>query len=376
MNAPDRLAPPTRKKVERAIKHLGYEPNLIASSLKSRRSTTIGIVVSDIQNPFFVRIIKSAERRLKDENYTAIICDSEEDPDKEAAYLRELFSRRVDGLIIIPALERNRILQLLGRRPVAAVFVDRYLSEDFDCIKSNNQAGMSLLISHLIARGYREIGLIGGPLQTLTGRERHEAYMEMMRRHNLPVREGYVQISDFSADGRLPGGPQAAGERRQAGGDRRRQQPDRDRRPAGHPPFRTRRFPADIGLVIFDEVMLGDLTHPPLTVVVQPAEEMGQEAAKLLIERMRGPGGSPPQLIVHEPKLLVRRFDPMSGRFRPLPGLGKEVPAEPTSTVTFPLSSDGRRRRGPEAAWGYSPIEMRKRDEKESCRDSFRSRAW
>ncbi len=306
LNAPDLLTPLTRKKVERAIKHLGYEPNLIASSLKSRKSTMIGIVVSDIQNPFFVRIIKSAERLLKTESYTAIICDSEEDPDKEAAYLRELFSRRIDGLIIIPSLEHNRILQILGRRSAAVVFVDRYLSEDFDCIKSNNQAGMSLLISHLIARGYREIGLISGPLQTLTGRERYEAYLQMMRRHNLPLNDNFVQISDFSVEG----GYQAT--RRLLQSAARPEAIVAANNLTGIGALRAIHhsglsIPDDIGLVIFDEVMLGDLTHPPLTVVMQPAEEMGMEAAKLLIERMKGTSGLPPQLIVHEPKLLVRR---------------------------------------------------------------------
>ncbi len=306
LNSPDLLTPSTRKKVELAVKRLGYERNLIASSLKSRKSTLIGFIVADIQNPFFVRIIKSAERLLAGEGYTTIICDSEEDPEKEIAYIKDLFSRRIDGLIVIPSIEHNPIIQALKRRDVATVFVDRYLSDDFDCIKSNNYAGMSLLISHLVERGYTDIALIAGPLGTLSGRERYEAYLNIMRRYHLPVRESWVQISDFS----LEGGYEAAQDL--LADARRPETIIASNNLTGIGALRAIHYaglsvPDDIGLVIFDEVMLGDVTRPPLTVVVQPAEEMGMEAAKLLIGRMKGTMKTPPQLIVHEPKLVVRR---------------------------------------------------------------------
>jgi LacI family transcriptional regulator len=305
LNSADQVSLETREKVRQAMQRLQFEPNRLASSLKSNRSSMVGVVVPDITNPFFVGIIRSAENVLKTYGYAVLIGDTNENPAREHEYLRDFFSRRIDGLIIIPAIEHGKIPTILKGRHVPTVFVDRYLSDKFDCVKSNNQAGISLLLSHLLEKGYRRIGFISGPQETLPGRERYEAFQAMLRLYKLPRNENWIRFCDFSIEGgyratadllRQPSVPEAIVASNNLTGIGAL----RAMHNAGL------KLPEEIGLVVFDEVVLGDVTDPPLTVVAQPSEEIGAEAARILLRRMRGEESLPPQLIVHEPKLVVR----------------------------------------------------------------------
>jgi len=305
LNTPDSVSIKTQDKVHEAIKRLNYARNQVASSLRSSSSAMVGFVVSDITNPFFVRVIKSAERVLRSHDYTMLICDSEEDPAKEYNYLNDLFARQIDGLIIIPSIEHNKIPQILKSRDVPTVFVDRYLSDRFDCIMSNNQAGISLLVSHLASKGYHKIGLVCGSLDTLTGRQRYEAFTKMLKLYNLPFDHNWTRFCDFSVEGgykatreliaskSIPEALIASNNLTGIGALRAIHDSNLE-------------IPRDIGLVVFDEVILGDVTNPPLTVVEQPSDLIGAEAARLLVNRMYGNTSLPPQIVVYDPKLIVR----------------------------------------------------------------------
>ena len=305
LNSIDQLRPETRERVRQAMERLQFEPNRVASSLKSNRSSMVGVVVPDITNPFFVGIIRSAENFLKNYNYTVLIGDTNESPAKEYEYLKDFFSRQIDGLIIIPSIEHGKIPAILNGRHVPTVFVDRYLSDKFDCVKGNNQAGISLLMSHLAGYGYRRIGLICGPLETLPGRERFEAFQAMLDLYNLPRNDKWIRFCDFTVEG---------GYRATTDLLRESSRPDAivaSNNLTGIGALRALHnagleLPADMGLVVFDEVVLGDVTNPPLTVVTQPSEEIGTEAARILLRRIRGEESLPPQLIVHDPKLVIR----------------------------------------------------------------------
>ncbi len=305
INNPNELKPETLGKINQVIRQVGYRPNRIASSLKSQKSRMVGIIVSDILNPFFVGIVKSAEKRLTESSYTAIICDSEEDPNRELHYLNDLMSHRIDGLIMIPALEHNVLPQVLKQLNVPAVFVDRYLSSDYDCIKTDNHAGVSLLVNHLVARGYRSIGFISGPLSTLPGRERLEALTTELGLHNLPLKDEHVSFCDYS----VQGGYRSARELLE-----KPSRPDAiiaSNNLTGIGALKAAadsgcRIPDDIALVVFDDFLMSDITNPPLTVVSQPADMIGEDAANVLIQRMTGTGSLSPRLIMHTPRLIVR----------------------------------------------------------------------
>ena len=306
INRPDDVRPETLKKVSDVIRKVGYRPNRIASSLKSRKTRMVGIVVSDVLNPFFVGIVKSAERRFSSADYTAIICDSEENPQRELHYLDDLMARRIDGLVMIPALEHNVLPRVLKQLNIPAVFVDRSLSSEHDCIKTDNHAGISLLVNHLVGRGYRSIGFISGPVTTLPGRERFEAFTTELALHNLAFTEEQASFCDFS----VAGGYESA--RELIGRHPRPEAIIASNNLTGIGALKaiadsTLVIPDDIALVVFDDFLMSDVTNPPLTVVAQPADLIGEEAANILIQRMTAREPLPPQLILHTPKLIVRK---------------------------------------------------------------------
>jgi LacI family transcriptional regulator len=306
INNPEKVKPRTLEKVRKVIEELHYSPNLIARSLKVQKSFMIGLLVPNILNPFFAKIARGTENLLNERGYTVLILDTQENSVKEAKYLKDLLERRVDGLIIVPSKEDTDIPKVLRKKPIPAVFVDRYFSKDFDSVKGNNFSGISLLVSHLVNRGYRRIGFISGPLETLPGRERYEAFIRLLALYGLEAKPAHVKISDFSIEGGyvktkellesgdIPEAVVAANNFMGVGALKAIRE-------------KGLRVPQDLGLVVFDEVFLADLADPPLTVVVQPAEEMGKVAAEMLLERIEaGEDLIPPREVVLEPVLIVR----------------------------------------------------------------------
>jgi DNA-binding LacI/PurR family transcriptional regulator len=305
LNKPNSLKPSTLEKVQKAMKVLEYTPNIIARSLKTKRSSMVGIIIPNILNLFFAQIVRGAERVLSEYGYFSVIFDSEEDSLKENRYLHEILERRFDGLIIVPSKENTEIPVIIKEKPFPVVFADRYFSKEYDSIKGNNYSGIYSLVSHLISRGYKKIGTITGPPETLPGRERHCAFIQSMSNHGLEVKEEYIKIGDFSIeDGYrkmkeimnledLPEAVVMANNFLGVGALRAIKE-------------RGLKVPQDIAMVVFDEVYLADLADPPLTVVVQPAEEIGKIAANILIERINGDVSTPPREVILEPVLIVR----------------------------------------------------------------------
>ena len=163
VNNPEAVSPDTLARITKAIDKLGYAPNMIARSLKAKASHTVGVIIPDITNPFQVKIAKGVERILSAAGYTPILCDTEESPEQEARYLSDLMDRRIDGLILVPALESRAALPMIRKRGLPAVLVDRAISPDHDSVRCNNLSGISLLVGHLVQLGRDSIHMIGGP---------------------------------------------------------------------------------------------------------------------------------------------------------------------------------------------------------------------
>ena len=306
VNNPDSVSPGALARINKAIAKLGYAPNKLARSLKAQASDTVGVIIPDITNPFLVKIVKGVERVLSAAGYTPILCDTEESPAKEERYLTDLLERRIDGLILVPAMDSRTAVPMLKKRGLPAVFVDRSISPDFDCVKSNNVAGLSLLIGHLVQLGRTSIRMIGGPEGTIVGRERNKAFRTMLDRYGLPrapdslvhgdftIEDGYRLTMALLSTRPLPQAIISANNLMGIGALKAI-------RAAGL------KLPADLDLVVFDELgELGELLEPPLTFVRQPALEMGAQAATLLLERMRGGASVAPRSVVFEPVLVSR----------------------------------------------------------------------
>jgi LacI family transcriptional regulator len=277
------------ERIDAAIKDLNYRPNQLARGLRSGRHSCVGVIVPDITNPLFAALVDGIESVFAADNIRVLLANSKEDPVREAALVDDLVSR-TDGLILIPPVETDPVLDQLALARVPVVLVDRVLSSgpDVDFVVVDNSRGAQLAAEHLISLGHREIAVISGPLTSFPGRERHEAFLQTLSDCGRPVRPEHIRLSDFRVDGGyssmaslLEGGipPTAvfsANNLMTIGALRLL----RDRGVA---------IPDEVSLVGFDDLDLSELLNPPLTVIDRPTFSLGSSAAELLRARLATP---------------------------------------------------------------------------------------
>jgi len=285
-----------RQRVLAVAEELDYQPNLVARSLRSQRSTTVALIVSDIRNPFFTDVSRAVEDTLHQQGYALFLCNADEDPDKEILYLDQMEAQNVAGIIYSPTRHAATHYQELNIS-VPTVVIDRAVhSTDVDQVLIDNVDAAYRLAEHLIENGFRRVaGLFGEA--SVTGRERRQGYEEALRAHGLTPPERQVvhippkieaglttalRLLDqdkppdaiFTSNSLLTAGALIA---------------IRDRGLT---------VPDDIGLVGFDETTWGRLVEPSITIIAQPTYEIGSTAADLLLQRVRQPDRSPRKVIL------------------------------------------------------------------------------
>jgi LacI family fructose operon transcriptional repressor len=292
-----------RERVMAAVEELDYQPNLVARSLRSQRSSTVGLIVSDIRNPFFTDVSRAVEDTVHKQRYALFLCNADENPDKEALYLEQMQAQNVAGIIYSPtrqAAENYADLDISA----PTVIIDRAVrSSDVDMVLIDNVDAAYRLTEHLIENGYRRIaGLFGEA--SVTGRERRQGYEQALQAHDLaPPKEQARYVPP-----RIEAGKSAALELLAQD-----QPPDaivttNSLLTAGalmairHLGLT---IPDDVGLVGFDETTWGGLVEPAVTIISQPTYEIGATAAELLLQRVEKPDRPPRKVILHG-ELVVR----------------------------------------------------------------------
>jgi len=273
-----------REKVEAAVKATGYRPNLSARRLRSQRSSTVGLIVSDIRNPFFTTLSRAVEDAAYRADLRVVLCNTDENPAREALYLRLMQEERVTGVIYAPT---RAMAEKLGamRFDFPVVLVDRAGPPGSqDVVAIDNAEAARRLTDHLVAEGHRRIvGLFGNT--SSTAKERHDGYAAAMARHGLATDACFLPPAAEAADAEMT--------RRLAAGER----PDaamasnglmllglyRGVRRAGL------ETPRDIAVAGFDNEPWTELVGSGLTVIEQPVAEIGRAAMDLLFERLRTP---------------------------------------------------------------------------------------
>ena len=277
------------ERIDAAIKDLNYRPNQLARGLRSGRHSCVGVIVPDITNPLFAALVDGIESVLAADNIRVLLANSKEDPVHEAALVADLVSR-TDGLILIPPVETDPVLDQLVLDRVPVVLVDRVLSTslDVDSVVVDNRHGAQLAAEHLISLGHTEIAAISGPLSSTPGRERHEAFLQTLSNAGQPARPEHVRLSDFRVEGGYasmaglldeqipPTAVFCANNLTTIGALRLL----KDRGVA---------IPGEVSLVGFDDLDLGELLNPPLTVIDRATFTLGSSAAKLLRARLAAP---------------------------------------------------------------------------------------
>ena len=176
------VAPDVARRVADAVEQLGYRPNPIASSLRTNRTFTIGIVIPDVTNPLFPPIIRGIEDTLAPAGYTAIIANTDNDPDRERLTVEHMRERRVDGLILATARRKDGLIETCQRDDIPLVLVNRTIDGDgVACIVSDEALGMKLVVDHMAALGHSKIAYVGGPNHLSTGHLRTKGFRRAMR---------------------------------------------------------------------------------------------------------------------------------------------------------------------------------------------------
>ena len=196
------IRPATRERVLAAADRLGYRPSALARSLRLQRTLTLGMLVPDITNPFFSSIIKGAEGAARQRGYNLILCNSEDDPQREATYLRVLRERQVDGLLIASSQMADDTIAELREEAFPFVLLNRATesAEDLAVVVDNHAAAVEV-VAHLAALGHRRVGHIAGPQNTTTGVDRLEGYRAGVLAHGLADEpELVVEANAFSEE--------------------------------------------------------------------------------------------------------------------------------------------------------------------------------
>ncbi len=296
-------------RVRSAVAALRYEPNRVARNLRRQRVDMIGVLISDIQNPHFAELVRGIERAAFAAGYRVLLCNTDEDPDKQTTYLRILTQERVAGIILSPTRDLAGAIADAIRTATPVVAVDRAVDADgADSVLANNARAAELATTRLLAAGHRSVGLIAGPAEVATAAERREGYVRAMGRAGLtPI----VEEADFRAEG---------GQRAM---ERLLRHPDsvtavvisNNLMTAGALGVLAAErvaIPDRLALISFDDPFWAAITNPPLTVLAQPVTRMAQRALALLIERMGG-GRSEPRTERLDLDLRLRKSCGTSG---------------------------------------------------------------
>jgi LacI family transcriptional regulator/LacI family repressor for deo operon, udp, cdd, tsx, nupC, and nupG len=308
----------TRLAVQKAIKTSGYHPNRVAQRLRStvRTKKLIGLLIPDIQNPFYVDVIRGIEEYAYENGSAVVIGNFSQDQKKEKLYIDILRSESVDGFIVAPADGQDKYVEELINEGHAVVCIDRGLTNlNVDVVKSDNEAGAFRAVEHLIKLGHRRIAHITGDPAIPTTRERIAGYTAAHHQYGLPIDNKIIigRKSNFMSGVELtreilnlPDRPTAiftannlltlgALETIHASGVK---------------------IPEEIAIVGFDDMYWAASLNPSLTAVRQYGVEIGQRAIELLYQRIEHPGRLPANVIV-KTELIVRKscgFQPGAGQ--------------------------------------------------------------
>jgi len=297
----------TGQRVEAAIAELGYVPNRLARGLRTKRTHTLALVMTDITNPFFTTVARGVEDTAGEAGYTVTYCNTDESEAKEQKYLDLLIQQQVDGILLVPARSTPDSVNYIRKHGTPVVVLDRRISGgETDVVRCDSVRGAYRLVRLLLDLGHRRIAMLGGPEGVSTAEDRLSGYGQAMEEEGLKDYEELVQVGSFTQSSGYEMAIQAI-----------------SLTPRPTAIFAANNFiafgalkalqekglkvPDDIALVAFDDLPPALVTFPFLTVAAQPAYEMAQEATKLLLARVQSDTRGKCQEIILPTELIVRQ---------------------------------------------------------------------
>ncbi len=309
LNNKGEISPETRDRVLRTVDRLGYRPNTLARGLVTQKTSTLGLVVPDIANPFFSEVARGAEDVAQKEGYSLLLCNAMESPARELEALRTLEAQRVDGIVLCSSrLSDDELSGLLTRLP-AVVLVNRQATSGSlrsACI--DDEAGAYQATRHLLDSGHRAIAFLAGPSTSHSGRRRALGYRRAMSGAGLAVDPELVVECTPQLEGGYGGVLQVLATR-----------PAVDAFLCYNDLVAVgalqacaaceRRVPDDVAIVGCDDILLAALVTPPLTTVRSDRRALGAEAVQLLLRSLEGCTEGCDNVLL-QPELVVRASAP------------------------------------------------------------------
>ena len=302
-----------RARVEAAITELGYVPNALARQLRSRRTKSLALIVSDITNPFFTTIARGVEDVAAPRGFSVMYCNTDESAEEEAKYLRVLIERQVDGVLLVPSRSTGTTFRTLRAHRMPVVVLDRRVTaRHVDTVRCDSEAGAYALTRHLVSLGHRRIAVLTGRRTISTSVDRVAGCRRALQEAGLTLDDEFVRYGGYNFGSlNQADGYQMAREVLAAASSR----PTaifaannfiafgaiRALREAGL------RVPEDMSVVAFDDLPPDWVMDPFLTVAAQPAYEIGRHGAELLLNRIAGDPDAAAQTVVLPFQLIIRR---------------------------------------------------------------------
>jgi LacI family transcriptional regulator len=296
----------TRQRIEQAIQELGYVPNVAARSLRSKRTHSLALILPDVTNSFWTTVARGVEDAAQNSGYSVLLCNTDENCAKQLRYLELVASRRVDGVIIAPFDCDVQNIRTLCDQEIATVLIDRRIAGwDTDSVRGDSVGGARALVRHLIGLGHWQIAVVSGPAITSTAQDRVNGYRAALLEAGIVPDPALIRQGEY----RSSSGEQLMGQLLDEGPQPTAVFAANNAIAMGVIDAAIRRglrIPHDLALVCFDDFDAASHLFPFLTVAVQPAYEMGAEAAQLLLSRVEGRAALTPRHVLLPTRLIIR----------------------------------------------------------------------
>jgi LacI family transcriptional regulator len=298
----------TIQKVKQLAQEMGYTPDLIARALSSRRSNIIGVVVPEIDHTFFSAVMKGIYFEAIANQYQIVLTISHENDQREIENIHTLMAMRVDGILISISEKTHNldVFNKMKKKRIPLVFFDRVISDPyFSRVVVDDRQGAMRAVEYAISQGYRRIALLAGMPKISITSERTSGYIDALKANGIVVKNDWIISCGFSEEDGYRGFKELVG---------KNDLPEvvfcvNDPIAIGVYDASMElglNIPNDIGVIGFSDNIIARYLHPPLTTIMQPAEEIGMSAVRLIMEEIRNPGFQQPKQIVIPTKLIVR----------------------------------------------------------------------
>ncbi len=303
----------TKNKIQKAIDTLNYSPSLIAQSMRSKRTKTIGVIVPDYANPFYALLFKEIEKNLRTYGYMTLICPTDEDDKIEIENLKKLVSRQIDGILFFTYKGDKELYKFITSlsKKIPLVFMDQ-VAENINVsqVITDGYSGFKKAVEYFIGKGHKLIGCIKGPSKFEVTHERFKGYMDMLLEAGIPFIESLVYEGDFKIKGGYLAGKYFANLQKM---------PTAIVSVTDLMAIGILRYFEDSGIKVpeqveimgFDNISLCNLVRPPLSTVAQPFNKLGLEAVQLLMRKIQNPR-TRNKTIVLDGELIIRRSTDIS----------------------------------------------------------------